>query len=152
VPAGQWLTAQGGVAFSARPGTVDAAVLNGAGLTGEGVLATVTFKVLSAGDPKIRIKALDGRDAGNRKVAVAQSERAVVAAPTVTRLAFARPNPFRRPARPRAAPGSTAATPQRGGRPVEPGRGRWIRFCRSPPGLQGSRSGGRLPLDAIIGY
>jgi hypothetical protein len=66
-----------------------------AGLTGEGVLATVTFKMLSAGDPGIRIEALDGRDAGNRKVAVAQSERLVVVVPTVTRLAFAQPNPFR---------------------------------------------------------
>jgi len=94
--AGEWLTAQNGVAFSAKPGMVDAAVLRAEGLKGEGLLATVSFKVLSAGDPKIRIEALDGRDAGNRKVAVAQSERSLAPKlPTVTQLAFAQPNPFR---------------------------------------------------------
>jgi hypothetical protein len=93
--AGQWLTGQNGYAFSPKQGTVDAAVLNTAGLTGEGVLATVTFKVLAAGDPQIRIEALDGRDAGNHKVPVAQSERLAAVVPTVTRLAFAQPNPFR---------------------------------------------------------
>jgi hypothetical protein len=94
--AGEWLTGQGGVAFSAKPGMVDAAVLRAEGLSGEGVLATVTFKVLSAGDPKIRIEVLDGRDAGNQKVAVAQSERALASVvPTVTQLTFAQPNPFR---------------------------------------------------------
>jgi len=97
--AGEWLKGQGGVAFSAKPGMVDAAVLRAAGLSGEGLLATVTFKVLSAGDPKIRIEALDGRDAGNQKITVAQSERLLAlklpALPTVTQLAFAQPNPFR---------------------------------------------------------
>ena len=63
--ASEWLTGQGGVAFSAKPGMVDAAVLRGQGMSGEGVLATVTFKVLSAGDPKIRVVATDGRNAGN---------------------------------------------------------------------------------------
>ena len=71
---------------------VDAAVLGG-GLTGEGLLATVTFKVLAAGDPQIRIAAVDGRDLGNRKAPVAQSER--LAVPKVTWLASAMPNPFR---------------------------------------------------------
>ena len=94
--AGAWLTSQGGVAFSPKPGAVDAAVLRAAGLAGEGLLATVSFKVVAAGDPKIRIGALDGRDAGNHKVAVAQSERQQAPqAPTVTSLDFAQPNPFR---------------------------------------------------------
>ena len=93
---GAWLTAQNGVAFSPKPGAVDAAVLRAAGLKGEGLLATVNFKVLAAGDPKIRIGALDGRDAGNHKVAVAQSERVQAPqAPTETRLESAQPNPFR---------------------------------------------------------
>ena len=91
--AGEWLTSQGGVAFSAKPGNVDAAVMNGRGMSGAGVLATVTFKVLSAGDPKIRLAAVDGRNAGNEKVTVGESER--LAVPTVTQLAFAQPNPFR---------------------------------------------------------
>ena len=94
--AGEWLTSQGGVAFSAKPGMVDAAVLRGQGMSGEGVLATVSFKVLSAGDPKIRILALDGRNAGNEKVTVGQTEQlSVPKVPTVTQLAFAQPNPFR---------------------------------------------------------
>ncbi len=94
--AGEWLTAQNGVAFSAKPGAVDAAVFAAQGMSGEGVLATMTFKVLSAGDPKIRIAALDGRNAGNRKVAVGQAEQLSAAKlPTATQLAFAQPNPFR---------------------------------------------------------
>jgi hypothetical protein len=93
--AGEWLTAQSGVAFSAKPGMVDAAVLGASGMTGEGVLATVAFKVLSAGDPKIRFAALDARDEANQTVALAQSERLVAKLPTVTQLAFAQPNPFR---------------------------------------------------------
>ena len=94
--AGEWLTAQNGVAFSARPGTVDAAVLRAAGLNGEGVLATVSFKVLSAGDPKIRIEALDGRDAGEPARSTWRSRSGWwPRVPTVTQLAFAQPNPFR---------------------------------------------------------
>ena len=90
--AGGWLTEQHGVAFSSQPGTVDAAVLQSQGLTGEGVLATVTFKVLSAGDPKVRIAGVDGRDARNRKVEVSRVERPRV--PGVTQLGPALPNPF----------------------------------------------------------
>jgi hypothetical protein len=70
--------------------------MRGQGMNGEGVLATVTFKVLSAGDPKISIEALDGRNAGNEQVAVSRSERmSAPRVPTVTQLAFAQPNPFR---------------------------------------------------------
>jgi len=94
--AGEWLTSQGGVAFSAKPGTVDAAVLQAQGMKGEGLLATMTFKVVAAGDPKIRIEAVDGRDGGNRKVTLGQVERLLAPAlPTVTQLAFTQPNPFR---------------------------------------------------------
>ncbi len=95
VQPGAWLTAQGGVAFSARPGAVDAAVLGAAGMSGEGVMATVAFRVKAVGDPAIRIAALDGRDLGNHAVAVDATERAVAPpVPTVTRLAGAMPNPF----------------------------------------------------------
>jgi hypothetical protein len=74
---------------------VDVAVLGG-GLTGEGVLATVRFKALAAGDPKIRLAGVDARDAGNRKVTLAATELATgPKLPTVTALSFAQPNPFR---------------------------------------------------------
>jgi len=94
--AGAWLTAQNGVAFSAVPGTVDAAVLRGQGMAGEGELATVTFKTLGTGDPKIAIASTDGRDARNQPVAVAGSLKPRVAVtPAVTQLAPPKPNPFR---------------------------------------------------------
>jgi len=94
--AGDWLLAQDGVAFPAGPGKVDAAVLGAKGMTGEGVLATLEFRVLAAGDPKIGIEAVDARDGGNHKVTVSQSERLVAPkVPTVTQLARATPNPFR---------------------------------------------------------
>ena len=94
--AGEWLTAQQGVAFSATPGTVDAAVMQSQGMSGSGVMATLTFRVLSAGDPKIRIVSTDGRDASNQKVAVANS--LLPQAPLVTQLAPSKPNPFRQSA------------------------------------------------------
>jgi len=97
--AGSWLAAQGGVAFSPKPGTVDAAALSAAGMSGEGELATVTFKVLAAGDPKIHIEGLDARDNGNHAVTLKASEQAQKpAAPAVTRLEPASPNPFRQTA------------------------------------------------------
>jgi hypothetical protein len=94
--AGDWLAGQDGHAFSAAPGTVDVAVMRGQGLAGEGVLATITFRVLGAGDPRIRIESLDGRDSGNRGVDMTQSLRPQgPVIPAVTQLAMARPNPFR---------------------------------------------------------
>jgi hypothetical protein len=93
--AGEWLTGQGGVALSPRPGTVDAAVLAGTGMAGEGLLSTVTFRVLASGDPKIRIRAVDGRDAMNQKVAVGSTEESIaLVLPTVTQLSPVTPNPF----------------------------------------------------------
>jgi hypothetical protein len=93
---GDWLAQQQGQAFSAEPGMVDAAVMRAQGMTGEGVLATVAFRVLSAGDPKIGIAALDGRDAHNHKVDVRQSvQLQAPIVPLATQLSFARPNPFR---------------------------------------------------------
>jgi len=93
--AGAWLAQQGGVAFAPMAGTIDAAVLAAAGMSGEGELATVTFRVIAAGDPRIRISAIDGRDDRNQAVSVlgAQTTSAPLA-PRVTQLAPARPNPF----------------------------------------------------------
>ncbi|HEY6507080.1 MAG TPA: FlgD immunoglobulin-like domain containing protein [Vicinamibacterales bacterium] len=91
--AGDWLMAADGVAFSATPGTVDAAVTRPQGMSGEGVLATITFRAISAGDPKFRIAATDGRDARNQRVVMTRSLAAQ--GPAVTQLAPSRPNPFR---------------------------------------------------------
>jgi hypothetical protein len=97
--AGALAESQGALVLSARPGTVDAAVLGaGTGFRGEGVLATVTFRALKAGDPKIRLASADARDPQNRKVSLATSERAVRPLPAVTQLAPAMPNPFRQTA------------------------------------------------------
>jgi hypothetical protein len=97
--AGALAESQGALVLSARPGTVDAAVLGtGAGFRGEGVVATVTFRALEAGDPKIRLASADARDPQNRKVSLVTLERAVRPLPTVTQLAPATPNPFRQTA------------------------------------------------------
>jgi hypothetical protein len=81
--------------LSPQAGKVDVALLGqGAGLTGEGELATVRFKVLAAGDPKIRLTGVDGRDGQNQKVVIAGAAPAKPALPTVTQLAPAKPNPF----------------------------------------------------------
>jgi len=93
--AGAWLKEQEGLVFSPTPGTVDAAVMGGQGMVGEGELATVSFRALSTGNPKLRIAALAGRDARNRAVAVKSAVRpSAPIVPLTTRLGFARPNPF----------------------------------------------------------
>jgi hypothetical protein len=91
--AGDWLVAQGGVALSAKPGSVDAAAL-GHALSGEGLLATVSFRVLAAGDPHIQLVRSDARDTKNQKLSVnlVQPSPAAVT-PAVTQLAPAVPNP-----------------------------------------------------------
>jgi len=92
--AGDWLAAQGGVALSAKPGTVDAAALGARVLQGEGLLASVSFKVLAAGDPSIRLLRADGRDAKNQKIVVNLAQAPAAAAlPQVTGISAAIPNP-----------------------------------------------------------
>jgi hypothetical protein len=94
--AGDLAGSQGALVLSARPGTVDAAVLGtGAGFRGEGTVATVAFRALNGGDPKIHLASADARDQQNRKVSLTTSERALKSLPTVTQLSFATPNPFR---------------------------------------------------------
>jgi hypothetical protein len=63
-----WLEAQRGVVLSPKPGAVDAALLGtrSRGITGEGSLATVTFRARSAGDPSVRFGRVLARDAANR--------------------------------------------------------------------------------------
>ena len=93
-----WVQDQGAIVLTPGPGTVDLAKLgvSGAGLMGTGGIATVTFRVIASGDPRIRIESIDARDASNRSVPVTGSERTPPTnpIPTVTALAMAAPNPF----------------------------------------------------------
>jgi hypothetical protein len=91
--AGDWLLGQHGVALSAKPGSVDAAAL-GRTLSGDGLLATVSFRVLASGDPHLQLLQADARDARNQKVSVNLVQPSpAAAAPAVTQLAPAVPNP-----------------------------------------------------------
>jgi hypothetical protein len=95
VEGGELLARQASEALvlSPKPGRIDVALLGkGAGLSGEGTLATATFRVLAAGDAKLRLASVDGRDGRNRKVTLGATTAPVV--PTVTLLSPARPNPF----------------------------------------------------------
>ncbi|TMQ70072.1 MAG: hypothetical protein E6K81_13430, partial [Candidatus Eisenbacteria bacterium] len=95
--AGELLFTLDGMALSAKPGTVDAAVLGaGQGIVGAGELATVTFQVIAAGDPNIRVATVDARDAHNRSITVNATRQPLAPElPTVTTLQLAGRNPFR---------------------------------------------------------
>jgi len=76
---------------------VDAALLGvrERGLSGEGVLATVTFRARAAGDPRIGLAKVEARDPANQPVAL--GARGTVPGPaTATMLMPAVPNPFNR--------------------------------------------------------
>ena len=74
---------------------MDAALLGARvqGMSGEGVLATVSFRAIGSGDPKIGLARLMARDAGNRPIAIGSSGGAADAA-FATGLWSAAPNPF----------------------------------------------------------
>jgi hypothetical protein len=95
VAAGEFLTGQDGVVFSSGPGNVDAALLGrrSTALSGDGVLATVTFRALGNGDPGVGLARLTARDAGNQPVALGTGGVAVNGA-MMTALEAAAPNPF----------------------------------------------------------
>jgi hypothetical protein len=95
--AGDLILQQNGVAFTPKLGTVDAAVLGtGQTLKGEGLLASVTFKAIANGDPRIEIAAVDARDTRNRQVTVGTTRESLAPdMPKVTVLNAALPNPFR---------------------------------------------------------
>jgi hypothetical protein len=87
---------QAGVVLSPGPGTVDAAFLGTRGFRGEGVIATVRFVAIAAGDPGIHVAAVDARDVANRRISLPVNLRApAIVVPNVTVLALAAPNPFR---------------------------------------------------------
>lgn len=95
---GGWLESQGGVVFGAGEGGVDGALLGvGArGMSGEGALAVVEFEALREGDPGISLARAEGRDADNRRVALAgASAESGPSPPARTSLGPAFPNLFR---------------------------------------------------------
>jgi hypothetical protein len=93
VEAGGLAEAQNAVVFSSGAGNVDCALLGAnRGLTGEGVLATVTFRALANGAPAVTLAKLDARNLGNQPVSLAGVKAATV---TATQFAPAMPNPFR---------------------------------------------------------
>ncbi len=88
VAVGELLAAQGGPSqvFSPAPGQVDAVLLSARnqGISGEGVLATLDFRVLAVGDPGLGLGEILARGSDNRARAI---EAAVLpAAPAATRL------------------------------------------------------------------
>ncbi len=94
VQSGAMLDEQNGVALSAGPGEVDAALLGTReqGLSGTGNLAIVTFRATASGNPGVGLSKADGRNAANAHVALGLA--GVAATPRVTQLMGAAPNPF----------------------------------------------------------
>jgi hypothetical protein len=96
VSAGELVQNQRGVVLSSAPGDVDVALLGvrELGLAGDGALASVSFRVLSSGDPKIAIAQIDARNSENQRL-----DSNVLGAPQtipgVTEFKAPAPNPFR---------------------------------------------------------
>lgn len=99
VRGGELLAAQGGAALvlSPQPGVVDVALMGvrDRGLSGEGVVAYVSFRVLASGDPGIGLGDLDARDAENAAVVVqAASDSLPPVTPDASLIIGNMPNPF----------------------------------------------------------
>jgi hypothetical protein len=105
--AGDLVAAQGGhgIVLSPEPGTVDAALLGTRdrrlGIRGEGVLATVVFERVGAGDPRIALGEVTARDVANKPLLLgasggggAPTAAGDTALPVVTALHPNHPNPF----------------------------------------------------------
>jgi len=94
--AGDLLTAQGGqsLVLSPDPGRVDAALMGvrALGICGEGVLATLSFRVLADGNPGFAPGQIVARSAENQPVELDGAVTGVP--PSVTRLHANVPNPF----------------------------------------------------------
>ncbi len=95
---GELLTRNGGCALSPGPGRVDVALLGlgDRGLSGAGVLATITFRALRSGEPLIRLSSLEARDASNKPIHVegGTQESGQSTIPRIVELLPAAPNPF----------------------------------------------------------
>jgi len=95
---GRFIEGQGGLVLAPRLGIVDAALLGlrDGGIAGEGDVATLTFRVLRAGDAGIRLDQVIARDAANQPILpaeIAQSSR--LETPLETTLFAPAPNPLR---------------------------------------------------------
>jgi hypothetical protein len=94
----QWVEGQGGAVLTPAPGVVDAALLGAraTGLSGEGRVARMRFKVLRTGESGIGLERVEARDAQNQRLGdgelVARVEPTV---PERTLLLAPRPNPVR---------------------------------------------------------
>jgi hypothetical protein len=97
VEAGAMVTGAGGVLMSPGAGAADVALLGAreVGLVGEGVLATFTFEVLAAGDPKLVLQRSLARDVHNQPVPVTGTVSVALWIPERTALSLPAPNPFR---------------------------------------------------------
>jgi hypothetical protein len=97
VTAGDLVTSQGGVVFSPGPGRADAALLGGGSLVGQGTVATVRFRAITSGSPRVSIAAVEGRNNLNQQITVTVlNPLAVENAVTATDLQPVIPNPARR--------------------------------------------------------
>jgi hypothetical protein len=90
---------RGGTVLSAGRGVVDAALLGeGVGISGEGELARLRFRVRGAGDAHLGLAGVDGRDVQNQSVPIALlSSPAPPSSHTAIRYAY--PDPFDRETR-----------------------------------------------------
>ncbi len=97
VSPGELVNAEGGVVFSPGPGRADAALLGaGAGMSGEGVVATVKFRAVGAGAPNVSIGHAIGRSTDNKDIAVTvQSNVSLANVASSTELYPVIPNPAR---------------------------------------------------------
>jgi hypothetical protein len=99
---GDLLAAQGGesVVLSPTPGTLDMALLGirDRGIAGEGVLATLRFKVLQQGDYELEVREVSARDSENKAHSIDTEVRAgtpdQLDVPKVSFLENSYPNPF----------------------------------------------------------
>ena len=99
---GQLLQDQGGPSsvLCPQPGVVDVVLLGTRdhGISGEGVLATASFRVLAAGDPQLALSEVSARNAANETVALEIQGASDVpgpgSIPKLTTLHANAPNPF----------------------------------------------------------
>ena len=102
VQGGPLLTEQGGssLTLTATPGVVDVCLagIRESGISGIGGIASVTFKVLAAGDPLLQLADIDARDQANNPVPITTSAASPVGdggdLPAVSALYPNYPNPF----------------------------------------------------------
>jgi hypothetical protein len=84
------------VALTPRPGRVDIALMGrGVGLSGDGELVRVHFRVNAAGTPALSLNSVDARDDANRQVLLGGAQSPTPPAQSLrTELGRVTPNPF----------------------------------------------------------